>query len=77
LPDEERREAVRWVNGWRQVVETANTWLVERFGLKRPRARSDWGVLTRVAAKVAAFNWGVYLNHRFARPTFAFFDPFE
>jgi hypothetical protein len=77
LPDEERREAVRWVNGWRQVVETANTWLVERFGLKRPRARSDWGVLTRVAAKVAAFNWGVYLNHMFARPTFAFFDPFE
>ena len=35
------------------------------------------GVLTRVAAKVAAFNLGVYLNHLFARPTFAFFDPFE
>ncbi len=76
LPDEERRAAARWFNGLRQVVETANTWLVERFGLKRPRARSYWGVLTRVAAKVAAFNLGVYLNHLFARPTFAFFDPF-
>jgi hypothetical protein len=53
-----------------------NTWLVERFGLKRPRARSYWGVLTRVAAKVTAFNLGVYLNHLFDRPTFAFFDPF-
>ena len=69
--------AARWFNGLRQEVETVNTWLVERFGLKRPRARSYWGVLTRVAAKVAAYNLGVVLNHLFERPTFAFFDPFE
>jgi hypothetical protein len=77
LPDEERKRAASWFSGLRQVVETVNTWLVDRFGLKRPRARSYWGVLTRVAAKVAAFNLGVYLNHLFARPTFVFFDPFE
>ena len=76
-PADERAAAARWFNGLRQVVETANTWLVERFGLKRPRARSSWGVLTRVAAKVAAYNLGVVLNHLFGRPTFAFFDPFE
>jgi hypothetical protein len=77
LPPDERKRAASSFSGLRQVVETVNTWLVERFGLKRPRARSYWGVLTRVAAKVAAFNLGVYLNHLFARPTFAFFDPFE
>jgi hypothetical protein len=76
LPADERRRAASWFSGLRQVVETVNTWLVERFGLKRPRARSYWGVLTRVAAKVTAFNLGVYLNHLFDRPTFAFFDPF-
>ncbi len=76
-PAEEWQAAARWFNGLRQVVETANTWLVERFGLKRPRAWSYWGVLTRVAAKVAAYNLGVVLNHLFGRPTFAFFDPFE
>ena len=76
-PVDEWEAAARWFNGLRQVVETANTWLVERFGLKKPRARSSWGVLTRVAAKVAAYNFGVVLNHLFGRPTFAFFDPFE
>jgi len=73
MPSEERSRAAGWFSGLRQVVETVNSRLVERFGLKRPRARSYWGVLTRVAA----FNVGVYLNHLFARPTFAFFDPFE
>ena len=76
-PVDEWEAAARWFNGLRQVVETANTWLVERFGLKTPRARSAWGVLTRVAAKVAAYNFGVVLNHLFGRPTFAFFDPFD
>jgi Transposase DDE domain len=77
LPKKERQEATRWFHGLRQVVETANGWLDARFGLKRPRAHSYWGVLTRIAAKVAAFNLGVYLNHLFERPTFAFFDPFD
>ena len=71
------REATRWFHGLRQVVETVNGWLDARFGLKRPRAHTYWGVLTRVAAKVAAFNLGVYLNHLFGRPPFAFFDPFD
>ncbi len=76
LPANERRRAASWFSGLRHVVETVNTWLVDRFGLKRPRARSYRGVLTRVAAKVTAFNLGVYLNHLFDRPTFACFDPF-
>ena len=72
----ERRGLKRMFNGARQVIETVGTWLCDRFGLKRPRARSYWGLLTRIAAKVAAFNLGVYVNHVYQRPTFAFFDPF-
>ena len=56
-------------------LETVGQWLTARFGLKRPRARSYWGLLTRIAAKVAAFNLGVYINHLYGRPTFAFFEP--
>lgn len=73
---DERRALKRMFNGARQVIETVGTWLCDRFGLKRPRARSSWGLLTRMAAKVAAFNLGVYMNHLYDRPTFAFFDPF-
>ncbi len=72
----ERRALKRMFDGARQVIETVGTWLCDRFGLKRPRARSYWGLLTRMAAKIAAFNLGVYINHICARPTFAFFDPF-
>jgi len=40
-----------------------------------PRARTYWGLLTRLGAKIAAFNLAVYVNHLFNRPTFAIFDP--
>jgi hypothetical protein len=72
----ERRGLKRMFNGARQVIKTVGMWLCDRFGLKRPWARSYWGLLTRIAAKVAAFNLGVYVNQLYQRPTFAFFDPF-
>jgi hypothetical protein len=64
-----------WFSGLRQCVETTYSCLVDIFGLKFPRARSLWGLLTRVAAKVAAFNIAIEINHRFARPTYALFSP--
>ncbi len=67
----------RWLSGLRQVVETVNGTLTEVFGLKFPRAHSLWGLLTRLAAKVTAFNLAVYINHLFARPTFAIFNPLK
>lgn len=73
---DERRGFKRMFSGARQVIETVGNWLCDRVGLKRPRARSYWGLLTRIAAKVAAFNLGVYINHLATRPQFAFFDPF-
>ena len=66
----------RQLHGLRQVVETVNQGLDGQVGLKFPRARTWWGLLTRVAAKVAAYNISLVLNHLHHRPTFAFVSPF-
>jgi hypothetical protein len=75
-PSPVRARAQRWLSHWRQVVETVFDCLSETFGAKFPRARSLWGLWTRLAAKVTAHNLAVYINHLFARPTFALFNPF-
>lgn len=56
----------------KQVVETINNHLENVFGLHFPGARSKWGLLSRVAAKVAAVNLGIWLNRYFGRPDLAF-----
>jgi hypothetical protein len=75
LPADAARRASGWLSGLRQQVETAFGGLTDQFGLKFPRARTYWGLLTRLGAKVAAFNLSVYINHRVGRPPFAFFNP--
>jgi hypothetical protein len=65
------RAARHWFHGVRQVVETVNDWLEERFGLHFPRARTAWGLQTRLAAKLAAFNLAVHFNHLHHRPAFS------
>jgi hypothetical protein len=67
--------ASRWLRSRRQVVESAFNALTDRLGLQFPRARSHWGLLARVGAKVAAYNLALLVNHLFDRPTFALFDP--
>ena len=62
----------QWWSAVRQVVETAFANLSESFGLKFPGAHTRWGLLTRVAAKVAAYNLGILMNRFFGRPDFAF-----
>jgi hypothetical protein len=71
-----QRRAKRWLNGHRQIVETAWAWLTARFGLCFPRARTALGLRARIAAKVAAFNVTVLINHLSHRPPFAFPDPY-
>ena len=66
----------RWLHRLRQVVEQVNQGLTAMVGLAFPRARTYWGLLTRLAAKVAAFNVSLYLNHLYERATFAFVTPF-
>jgi hypothetical protein len=71
----ERRRWTGWLCGLRQQVETAFNALTQTFWAKFPRARTVWGAWTRLAAKVAAYNIAVFVNHLFGRPTFALFDP--
>jgi hypothetical protein len=75
VPPAARAHWARWLSGLRQPVETVYGWLTERLGLPYPRARTYWGLLTRLAAKIAAFNLAVWLNQRFDRPTFAHVTP--
>jgi len=74
LPAERRLEN-HWLSSLRQVIETVNGCLVGVLGLKFPRARTYWGLLTRLGAKVAAFNLALYLNQQFRRPTFSLINP--
>jgi hypothetical protein len=67
--------ASRGLRSLRQVVESAFNALTDAVGLRFPRARSHWGLLARVGAKVAAYNLALLVNHLFDRPPFALFDP--
>lgn len=71
----QRRKASHWLSSLRQEVETGFAWLTETFGVKYPRARSYWGLLTRLGAKIAAYNLQVVYNRMQGRPTFAQFFP--
>jgi hypothetical protein len=70
-----RRQAARNLHRLRQPVETVFAHLVSRLGLKFPRARTLWGLHTRLAAKVAAHNLSLYLNQLFGRPLFSSCEP--
>jgi hypothetical protein len=72
LPKTAPRAKRRWWSSARQVVETTFANLSESFGLKYPGAHSTWGLLMRVAAKVAAYNLGIMINRLLGRPDFAF-----
>lgn len=69
---DQARELRRQHSSWRQIVETINEHLEHVFGLHFPQARSKWGLLTRVAAKLTALNLGIWLNRLFGRPDLAF-----
>ena len=47
---------------WRLVVERANSQLQEQFHLSKHYAKSRWGLMTRVAAKVTAHTIGMLVN---------------
>lgn len=58
----------RWAAGKRQLIEGVIWQLKDYFGLERHRAKSLSGLLTRLAAKVAAYTVGQVLNERLGRP---------
>lgn len=57
---------------WRQIVEQVNERLEGFLGLWFPQAKTRWGLLTRVAAKLVAFNLGLLLCRKFDQPGLAF-----
>ena len=61
----------RWLSAHRQIVETVFAALTDVFGFKRLQAHSRWGQYTRLAAKCAAFNIGLFFNRLLGRPLFA------
>jgi len=64
-------QMARWCSGIRQVTETVFAHLCDSFGLKYPGAHTTWGLLTRVAAKLAAYNLGLWINRDLGRDNFA------
>lgn len=60
-----------WFSSLRQAIETAFANLCESFGLHFPRAHTTWGLLTRISAKVAAYDLGILINRQCDRPDLA------
>jgi hypothetical protein len=57
-----------WAAGKRQLIEGVISQLKDFFGLERHRAKTLGGLLSRLAAKAAAYTCGQLLNDRLVRP---------
>ena len=68
---DDAKRARREHRGWKQIIESINGQLEDVFALAYPGARTMWGLLTRVAAKLLALNLGIWLNRLFGRDDFA------
>ena len=64
----------RAINQARQIIETVNSQLVGQCNLQRNRAKSLFGLATRIHAKLAAHTLGLYLNYLAGRPLLALMD---
>lgn len=63
--------ARRWLRAKRDLIETVVGVLADQFCLETTRARSLWGLVTRIGAKLLAFNLSIDLNRQFGRPPLA------
>lgn len=61
-------------NQARQISETVNSQLVGQCNRQRNRAKSLFGLATRIHAKLAAHTLGLYLNYLAGRPLLALLD---
>jgi len=59
---------MRWLRKHRQIVETVIARLTQYFDLQRINAHSELGMLTRIAAKMAAYNIAILFNRQCGRP---------
>ena len=58
----------RWTSGKRQIIEGVIGQLKDFFSLERHRAKTLGGLLTRLAAKVAAYTCAQRINDSLGRP---------
>ncbi|WP_259087697.1 transposase [Salinibacter ruber] len=65
----EEESALRaWHRGLRARIESVFGSLEDQFQMEETRARSVWGVMTRVVAKLLAYMVGFLANEALGRP---------
>jgi hypothetical protein len=64
------RQEKRWLASNRQIIETVFAILTVVFDIKSHRAHSRWGQYTRIAAKIAAYHFGIHINLALGRNRF-------
>jgi hypothetical protein len=57
-----------WHRGLRARIESVFASLEDQFQIEKTRARSVWGVMTRVVAKLLAYMVGFVINEALGRP---------
>lgn len=67
----ESKKSVKSKNTIRLIVETVNSQLQEQFHLSKHYAKSQWGIFTRIAAKITGHTIGMLINQILGRPKLA------
>jgi DDE family transposase len=62
------KQAQQQLNRLRLICETVNAQLQEQLHLSKHYAKSTWGLLTRMAAKLTAHSVGMMVNQLLGRP---------
>ena len=68
------QQAQQQLNRLRLICETVNAQLQEQLHLSKHYAKSTWGLMTRMAAKVAAHSVGMMVNQLLGRPLLRLVD---
>src|SRR5437763_2872433 len=66
--------AQKQLNRLRLICETVNAQLQEQLHLSKHDAKSTWGLLTRIAAKLTAHSFGMMINSFLGRPALKLAD---
>ena len=67
-PPVRSKQAQKQLNRLRLICETVNAQLQEQLHLSKHYAKSIWGMMTRIAAKVTAHSVGIMVNKLLGRP---------
>ena len=73
-PPKRSKPAQTQLNRLRLICETVNAQLQEQLHLSKHYAKSTWGVMTRIAAKVTAHSVGMMVNPLLGRPVLKLAD---